>query len=148
MNDRKRLRHALMTLIEGVAPSDVTVIPVADAETEGDAIRDTRAILVERESINPEPFEVVNPSPGCRQNERYTWAIRFIGGGGGRNPRERADALDDLLDDVQAALSAQRLTGSARVGPLEMVNEPKSVPHPSGASFTQRWTHTKRGELT
>jgi hypothetical protein len=146
MNDRLKLRNALVSLIRGIAPDEVTVIPVMKL-SEGDNMKESRAILIERTAIDAEPFEQANPPVGCVQRERYRWALRFIGGGGGRTPRERLDALDKLLDDVQSGLEAQRLTGSFSVGPFEFVSEEEDGEHTSGVSVVQRWTHEKNGAI-
>lgn len=146
MNDRRKLRDALVELIRAAVPSEVSVIPVMNIR-EGDTIKEPRAILVARESIDTEPFEQANPPVGCVQSQLYTWALRYIGGGGGRTPRARLDALDDLLDTVETALAAQRLTGSARVGPLEMLPENEGDEHSSGVSVVQRWRNEKHGEI-
>lgn len=146
MNNRRKLRDALVALIKGAVPSEVSVIPVMKTD-EGDNIKESRAILVARISIDPDPFEQANPPVGCSQRELYTWELRFIGGGGGRTPRARLDALDDLLDAVQTALAAQRLTGSTRVGPLEMLPENEGEEHPSGVSVVQRWRNETNGEI-
>ena len=125
----------LKTLVESAVS-----VPVLSAveDSEAAANRFASYVVILRENLSLERSEVIG---GGHQYEHWTWKLYVYGGGGAGTASASGQHVDELLESIRSALTAQRPDRSS--GPLQLRGETYEGKHGAGVLYVQTWEHDR-----
>jgi hypothetical protein len=133
----------LADLIINAVPSDMpTFNALTSEEIEFD--RHARSVFILRENISYDPPPEINPRTEVEnQRETWEWTLYVTGGAGTTRSSDAGAEIDLYLEMIKTALNVQRPTSNC--GPLHIVSEDFEGRDGTKVTYTQRWTHRRKG---